>query len=102
MTLRNIAASTQDWLNGNHEVKVSAYLSEASSPHWLSPVQIPFKTLDDLGQQERGFTREDFLNALARASDPWERQMVMDVENGAVDRLLSEIDAGEDGTLEEL
>lgn len=49
------------------------------------------------------FTRDDFFQALARASDPWERQMVHDIENGRFDSIIAEIDEElEKGTLEEL
>ena len=47
------------------------------------------------------YTWEDnFHAALARASDPWDRQMIKDVQDGSIDRLLEAM-AEEDDKLEE-
>ena len=42
----------------------------------------------------------DFFDALARASDPWDRQIIKDVQDGSIDRLLAAM-AEEDDKLEE-
>lgn len=102
MLLPNTTVTTQDWLNGNHTVKVNAYLGGATVTYSPPPIQVPFKVILVPEQQAPDFTRAVFFNALARAADPWERQMVHDVESGAIDKLLRDLDAEEDGELEEL
>ncbi len=47
--------------------------------------------------------KDNLENALDKASDSWEEQMVWDVEKGKLDKLIEEIDADfENGELEEL
>lgn len=103
----NTSVSSQNWLSSIKNLTIKNCLPHMEAATYTIAVP-PFRMVDvplnhgENASETATFTREDFFNALARAADPWEHQMVRDVESGAIDKLIADINATEDGELEEL